>query len=247
MKNKFRGAYLLLSSILIYLLHLPFSFAKSGSGVKSATLANHAAAMPVTDNSAMAPAVLYDSLQKNVPGLSRHAFEMAIKGMEKLSDKGRIENESIISIADFSQPSTQKRLYVIDLKKRKVLFNTWVAHGRNSGRAVITSLSNQPSSYKSSPGFYITGDTYSGNHGYSLRLDGVEKGINDNASSRAIVMHGAEYVNPSLVKMQGYIGRSQGCPAVPINMSTPIIKTIKDGTCLFIYHPSYVSKSALLG
>ncbi len=249
MRKNLKGAYLLFSSVFIYLLHLPFGFAKSVSNNKLTTTPADPASKTVAgtvDIHASAMAV-YDSIQHDLPGLSRQAFSLAIKGMDRLTDKGRLSNESIISIADFSQPSTNKRLYVIDLENYKVLFNTWVAHGRNSGREVTTSLSNQPSSYKSSPGFYITGETYNGNHGYSLRLDGVEKGINDNALERAIVIHGAEYVNPSFVKAQGYIGRSQGCPAVPVSLSTPIIKAIKDGTCLFIYHPSYVKQSALLG
>ncbi|MBL7749696.1 MAG: murein L,D-transpeptidase catalytic domain family protein, partial [Chitinophagaceae bacterium] len=137
-------------------------------------------------------------------------------------------------------------LFVLDLKNYKILFNTLVAHGRNTGREWATSFSNQGESYKSSPGFYITRETYEGKNGYSLKLAGLERGINDNAYNRGIVIHGAEYVSNELANAQGYIGRSQGCPAVPPQVSKPIINTIKNGTCLFIYHPSYVSHSQVL-
>ena len=247
MRKKLRGVYLLLSSVFIYLMHLPISFAKSATANNSSTASANPATLSFSSAFLSTLAPVYDSLQEKLPGLTRDAFEYAIRGLEKLKEKGQLTNESILSIADFSQSSSKKRLYIIDLKNYKVLFNTWVAHGRNSGTEMTTSLSNQPSSFKSSPGFYVTGEPYTGAHGYSLRLQGVERGINDNAYERAIVIHGAAYVNPSSVKTLGYLGRSQGCPAVPVNLSTPIIKTIKDGTCLFIYHPSYINKSVLLG
>jgi hypothetical protein len=161
-------------------------------------------------------------------------------------EEGKLLNDSIISIIDFSQPSNKKRLFVLDLKNYKILFNTLVAHGRNTGREMASYFSNQNSSFMSSPGFYITRETYEGHNGYSLKLEGIERGINDNAYERGIVVHGAEYVSQDFVNAQGYIGRSQGCPAVPVQVSKPIINTIKDGTCLFIYHPSYVSRSEVL-
>lgn len=239
MKKNFGGVYLLLSTLLICLLYLSFTYAKP---VRESAPLSTVSAVGFT---LFSPA--YDSLQTELPGLSREAFEYAIKGYHKLIAEGRLNNQSIISIADFSQSSRNKRLYIIDLAQSKVLFNTWVAHGRNSGGEMATNFSNQLASYKSSPGFYITKGTYVGSHGYSLKLDGIEKGINDNANNRAIVMHGADYVNPITFKVLGFLGRSQGCPAVPAQLSIPIIKTIKDGTCLFIYHPSYVKRSALLG
>jgi len=161
-------------------------------------------------------------------------------------EEGKLINDSIISIIDFSQPSTNKRLFVLDLKNYKILFNTLVAHGRNSGRELATSFSNQNTSYKSSPGFYITKEIYSGKHGNSLKIEGMEKGINDNAYERGIVIHGAEYVSENFADAQGYIGRSEGCPAVPVQVTNRIINTIKNGTCLFIYHPSYIEQSVLL-
>jgi len=129
-----------------------------------------------------------------------------------------------------------------------VIFNTYVAHGVNSGKEMANDFSNQPESYKSSLGFYETQSTYSGGHGYSLRLEGLEKGINDNANRRDIVIHGAGYVNEGLIRSQGYIGRSWGCPALPENMYKPIINKIKDGTCLFIYSPdkTYLKRSKII-
>ena len=142
---------------------------------------------------------VYDSLRLNLAGLNRKAFEFAQQGFEKLKEQGTILNDNIISIIDFSLPSTEKRLYVVDLKNYQVLYKTYVAHGRNSGTVMANSFSNNPSSYKSSLGFYKTLGTYFGKHGYSLKLQGLEKGINDNAYERSIVMHGADYVNPSII------------------------------------------------
>ncbi|HEX7903922.1 MAG TPA: murein L,D-transpeptidase catalytic domain family protein [Chitinophagaceae bacterium] len=253
MTRKLKKIYFIISSLFITLLHLPFLFAKSASG--SNKLVPQPAPAPVTnfiDSPAIAVTVaasVYDSLRLEYAGLNRKAFDYAKKGFDKLVAQGKIINNSILSIVDFSQPSSHKRLFIIDLKNYKMLFNTWVAHGRNSGREMANSFSNENSSFKSSPGFYVTREPYNGGHGYSLKLDGLEKGINDNASERAIVLHGANYVNPSYISMQGFIGRSLGCPAVPVKMATPIINTIKNGTCLFIYSPaaSYLQHSATLG
>lgn len=190
---------------------------------------------------------IYDSLHLEEIGLSKMVFRMAVKGMEKLSNAGRLKG-NVISIVDFSQPSTHKRLYVIDLDKYELLYNTWVAHGMRSGKNMAQQFSNKPSSNKSSLGFYVTGEAYQGSNGYSLKLQGMEKGINDFAYRRAIVLHGADYVSEQFISSQGYIGRSKGCPAVPIEVCQPMIDQIKDGTCLFIYHPTstYRSRSPLL-
>ncbi len=249
MKKRFRGIHVIISSLVIGFFNLPFAFAKSASGHK---LFFH----PPTDSSikisarstglTRAARSAYDSLALNLKGLSREAFEFAKKGFNKLADEGRLVNDSIISIIDFSQPSSKKRLYVLDLKNYKVLFNSLVAHGRNSGREFATTFSNQNSSFMSSPGFYITQGTYEGHNGYSLKLEGVERGINDKANERGIVIHGAPYVSESIVNAQGYSGRSQGCPAVPVALAKPLINTIKNGSCMFIYHPSYVDRSAML-
>ena len=189
---------------------------------------------------------VYDSLHLNLKGLSQQAFDFAKQGLKKLIEEGKLLNDSIVSIVDFSKPSSEKRLFILDLKNYKVLFNTLVAHGRNSGREIATYFSNQNSSFMSSPGFYITKETYEGKNGYSLKLEGIERGINDNAFERGIVIHGADYVCDAYINSQGYIGRSQGCPAVPVEANRPIINTIKNGTCLFVYHPSYISRSSVL-
>ena len=205
--------------------------------------------IPGSDNTPFSSAhqYIYDSLNLEEIGLSRHVYELALKGMEKLQVAGKLQY-NILSIVDFSKPSTDKRLYVIDLDQVSLLFHTWVAHGRNSGEEMARSFSNKPRSKKSSLGFYVTGQTYFGSNGYSLKLEGMENGINNNAHQRAIVIHGADYVNQRYIQSQGYIGRSQGCPAVMSSVSEPLINTIKEGTCLFIYHPTstYTSRSAFL-
>jgi hypothetical protein len=183
---------------------------------------------------------MYDSLHLATSGLSKSAFDMAQKGFKKIWLQGRLQNDSVVSIIDFSQSSDKKRLYVLDLKNYKILYNTLVAHGRNSGKLWAQSFSNRPSSLKSSIGFYITGHPYDGNNGLSLKLEGLERGFNNNAERRGIVLHGAGYVCDSYINEQGFIGRSEGCPAVPRELAADIINTIKDGSCLFIYHPSKV-------
>lgn len=179
--------------------------------------------------------VLYNQLQLNKLELSRKAFSYALQGVARLKSADIIKNDSIISIVDFSLPSYKKRLFVINLNSGQLLFHTFVAHGRNSGVVTATHFSNDLNSLQSSLGFYVTADTYNGEHGYSLRLQGIEKGINDRAFERGIVMHSAAYVDESLIKSQGYIGRSFGCPAVPIALHKQIIEAIRNGSCLFIY------------
>ena len=190
---------------------------------------------------------LFDSLNLESMGLSRKVFEMALKGMEKLR-KSNLVQSNILSIIDFTQSSTSKRLFVVDLDNGLLLFNTLVAHGKRTGEEWARSFSNSPRSNKSSVGFYVTGQTYNGSNGYSLKLMGMEKGFNSNAYQRAIVVHGADYVNEEYIESQGYIGRSQGCPALMPELSRPIINTIKEGSCLFVYYPLplYLKRSTLL-
>lgn len=248
MKKTVKSIYLLVSSLFIAILHLPFAFAKTASG-KLFLRPDAATSHTLPDSSANVNSFksVYDSLQLDLSGLSKQAYDYAVRGYEKLVNQGKLLNQSIIAIADFSQPSSQKRFYVLDMKNYKVLFNTLVAHGRNSGKEWATYFSNKPSSFKSSPGFYVTGHAYSGSNGYSLRLDGVENGINDKAMKRAIVLHGANYVNESYISAQGYIGRSQGCPAVPVKDARNIINSIRDGACLYIYTPDqhYFSRTVM--
>jgi len=199
-------------------------------------------------NAAASAMIVYDSLQLGGLGLSEKAFTYGIQGFQYLLDHGRLKNDSVIAIVDFSLPSNQKRLFVIDVKNARLLFNTLVSHGRNSGKLNATSFSNKLNSYKTSLGFYVTDNTYMGEHGLSLRLKGTEKGINDNALNRAIVMHGADYVNDELIDSQGYIGRSLGCPAIPLSVHREVINAISDGACLFLYsaNKNYITRSKIL-
>lgn len=165
------------------------------------------------------------------------SFSEALKGFYQLQDKGLLQKE-LLTIIDFSMSSNEKRLWIIDMATETVLMNTYVAHGKNTGEEFATSFSNTDSSNKSSLGFYTTGEVYNGKHGLSLKLDGIEKGINNNARRRGIVMHAADYVSTSFIKAHNRLGRSQGCPAVPAELSAQIIELIKNKSCLFIYHPS---------
>lgn len=244
MQKSTRKFYILISSLVISLIHLPVAFAKSAIGTK--TIHHSPLSIPVSPVPEPVRKSVYDSLQLQLKGLSQQAFDYAKQGLEALIRDGKLVNDSILSIIDFSLPSSKKRLFVIDLKKYKVLFQSLVAHGRNSGRENAEHFSNQQESFMSSPGFYVTGDTYDGKNGYSLKLVGLEKGINDHAYDRGIVMHGADYVSQDYVNAQGFIGRSQGCPAVPVHLNRAIINSINSHSCLFIYHPKYVSRSPVL-
>lgn len=190
--------------------------------------------------------VLYDSLQLDASGLSKETVEYAVKGYEKLSDSGLVNNP-YLTIVDLSQSSRKKRFYILDMKNDRLVWNTFVAHGRNSGIDEATRFSNQPNSNESSLGFYLTKDTYKGKHGLSLRISGLEDGFNDNAEARGIVVHGAPYVTPARVN-SGYMGRSQGCPALPQNEYAQVINIIKGGSVMFVYNPSedYLQQSSLL-
>ncbi|OQP65352.1 hypothetical protein A3860_16935 [Niastella vici] len=190
---------------------------------------------------------IYDSLHLQAAGLSKKIYTMALKGMAKLV-RARHIKDNLLAIVDFSQPSNNKRLYVIDLNTSQLLYNTWVAHGVKTGKLNATSFSNRASSCKSSLGFYVTGNAYQGSNGYSLKLQGMEKGINDGAMRRGIVIHGADYVCEGLIESQGYIGRSWGCPAVAPEISEQLIDLLKEGSCLFIYAPTaaYTAKSSMV-
>lgn len=239
-----------ITSFFILCIHLPFVFAKPVYATHTETKAP-SVNLKITGHDELPNSKkvsAYDSLHLTTFGLSQQAYDYAVRGFQMLRDMGKLNNDSIISIVDFSLSSAEKRLFVIDIKNYKILFNTYVAHGRNSGAEYAKKFSNNPSSNKSSLGFYVTGETYNGEHGYSLHLEGEEKGINDNAYKRAIVMHSADYVNESYIKQKGYIGRSLGCPAIPEKVYKPIIDEIKDGSCLFIYSPNkyYISHSTFL-
>ena len=190
---------------------------------------------------------LYDSLQLDELGMTKQALVYAYKGFQKLEEKGVVQNPDVLTVIDFSQPSDKKRMYIIDVKNFKVLLNTYVAHGKNSGLEYAKRFSNRHESLQSRLGFYVTKNTYFGKHGLSLRLSGQDKGFNDNAESRAVVVHGAQYIGDNRLN-SAYMGRSFGCPAVAQKLANKVINTIKNGTTLFIYHPSqqYLHGSTLL-
>jgi hypothetical protein len=250
-----KKAYLFFSSLFIFCLHIPFVFAKAKpvesitttkTNSYSYTLADFKVWKAIGDSTFTE--TIYDRLNLGSLGLARQAFVYAMKGFDIMKAEGELANDNIISIIDFSKPSSKKRLFVIDLAHSKLLFNTYVAHGVQSGREFAKQFSNKPESFKSSLGFYETLGTYIGGNGYSLRLEGVEKGINDNANKRDIVIHGADYVNEKLIRSKGYIGRSWGCPALPERLHKAIIDVIKNGTGLFIFSPdnNYLSHSPIL-
>lgn len=200
---------------LIILLFIFGSFNKNQSALSAATILDSK--------------ILYQEL--GLHDVNFQAFNQAITGYNKIPQ----HKKEILTLIDFTKPSTEERLYVFDLKQKKLLFKTHVAHGRNSGANYATSFSNKNGSNKSSLGFYLTAETYQGKNGYSLKLDGLERGINDKARERAIVIHGATYANPSTSASMGRLGRSLGCPALPVKLNKPVIDTIKDGSVLFIY------------
>lgn len=191
----------------------------------------------------------YNLLNLAENGLSNDVFNFAIKGFIKLGNEGKLANKNIITIVDYSQSSNVKRLYVIDLQNKKLLFHTYVAHGRNTGQEFAKSFSNSEGSLKSSLGFFVTEHPVIGSHtGFGLLINGLEKGFNDNAERRSIIFHAADYVSECFIKNNGRLGRSLGCPALPPESNKQIIETIKGGTCLFIYNDDkdYINHSTLL-
>ena len=212
-----------------YFLLLLFSFASAGIGFSKLNKSESVQTLCTNINT------LYSQLHLSQSGLKRDVFEKAMTGWNALHDTMHMTD--LLSIADLSQSSNAKRLYVIDIKNKKLLYQTYVSHGRNSGEEYASLFSNHPESYKTCLGFYLTGTPYQGKHGLSLQLKGLEAGINDLAEARAIVVHGAEYVSDTFIHRFGRLGRSLGCPAIPVELCQPIINTIKAGSCFFIYSP----------
>lgn len=191
---------------------------------------------------------IYDAAHLSEKGLELPVFEKAVTGFYNLNKSGDSTN-NLLTIADFDQPSTQKRLYIIDLSKEQLVLNTWVAHGQGTGENEAIKFSNINDSYTSSIGFYRTGEEYRGVHGRSLRLDGLDSGYNDNARLRSIVIHGAPYVSAETIAAIGRLGRSQGCPAVSPDLSDQVINTLGEGSVFFInsskgnYHSTYLNET----
>lgn len=187
---------------------------------------------------------LYQEL--NEPDLEYDAFETGLKGYVKLKEEGQIKEHSLLTVIDMSVSANRNRFFLIDVEHKKILHKSIVAHGRNSGEEYAKYFSNEVGSFKSSIGFYRTGETYHGKHGLSLRLDGLEY-TNNNARKRAIVVHAADYVSSVFIKNNGRLGRSLGCPSLPKENYNEVIHKIKEGSLLFIYYPeeNYLKKSLL--
>ena len=186
----------------------------------------------------------YNNLNANhfqLPQLE--SFSEALKGFYSFKEKGFFQKD-LLTIIDFSLSSRVKRLWIIDMVQNKIILNTLVAHGKNSGENFANQFSNINESNKSSLGFFATGEVYQGKHGLSLKLDGLEKGVNDNARQRAIVIHGADYVSEDFLKNHSRLGKSHGCPAVPMGQSKKIIETIKNKSCLFIYYSTQINNAS---
>lgn len=185
--------------------------------------------------------------EKNASMPSLNVFERAMAGYSKLEQSGKVRNQ-LLTVIDFGLSSTDKRLWILDMTTKNVLFHTYVSHGKNTGGEYATKFSNTVNSLQSSLGFYITGKTYYGKNGLSLYLDGQEKGFNHNARKRYVVVHGADYAEPSFIDRIGRLGRSYGCPAVPNSIAKDLIKRIKGKSVIFIHKEdrNYLEKSQLL-
>ena len=192
--------------------------------------------------------VLYEkfsAVNEEMP--SQVSFTYAITGYNKLEKEEKIKNK-LLTIVDFSLPSTEKRMWILDMENNNILYHTFVSHGQNTGGNMATKFSNTPNSLQSSLGFYVTAETYYGKNGLSLFIDGMESEFNSKARERYVVIHGADYAKEDSIKRLGRLGRSYGCPAVPSEIAIDLINKIKGGSALFIYHPSqdYIAKSTYL-
>lgn len=175
-------------------------------------------------------------LSSKAPSLNRKVLKLALTAYNNASHKGAVK-KPVLTVIDYSLPSNKQRMWVFDVKSERLLYNTYVAHGQNSGLTFANHFSNQMSSKQSSLGTYVTRGTYFGSKGLSLNLQGLEKGFNDRAYQRRVVIHGAWYVEPSFIHSMGRAGRSWGCPSVAQTIAKPLINTIKGGSVVFAYYP----------
>ena len=225
--------------------------ADAGQPAKPAAPVQKTAAPAAAPTAQAVPAVMTQAkatplFAKNVEGLSPKVLAMALDAMACAKAKGVSGNDELLTIIDYSLPSTQRRLWVLDLKHGDVLFHELVAHGRGSGDNYATRFSNLNDSHQTSLGLFLTGGTYTGGNGYSMVLKGLDAGVNDLAETRHIVMHGAWYVSNDQIRSQGRLGRSWGCPALSQEMAPRVIDTIKGGTFVFSYagEASWIKKAS---
>src|SRR3954468_15632373 len=188
------------------------------------------------------------SLVTQAPGLRPDVLKLALAAATRAEDSGLVQKRNLLTVIDYSLPSSQPRMFIFGLAAHKLLFRELVAHGKGSGGDLANFFSNSPGSLATSLGLFVTADTYNGSNGYSLRLKGLEEGVNDMAYDRAIVMHGASSVSQEAIKVLGRLGRSWGCPAVAPEIAHKIIDTIRGGSAIFAYYPekSWLTKSAFL-
>lgn len=191
---------------------------------------------------------LIKTLVRQAPGLRSSVLRLALDASGCAAQQGLLKRTDLLTVIDYSLPSSQPRLFVFDLHSRTLLFRELVAHGKNSGENRTTHFSNSPGSLATSLGLFVTADTYIGSNGYSLRLKGLEEGVNDMAWDRAIVMHGASYVSRAAIRTLGRLGRSWGCPAVRKEVARKIIDTVRGGSPIFAYYPEegWLSSSAFV-
>ena len=175
-------------------------------------------------------------LGQKAPQLNKKVLKLALTAYQKASVKGAVK-KPLLTVIDYSLPSSKQRMWIFDVRREQLLYNTYVAHGQNSGMTTPNHFSNQPSSKATSLGTFVTKDTYIGSKGISLNLQGLEKGFNDNAYNRRVVIHGAWYVEPDFIKKAGRAGRSWGCPSIAQTIAKPVINTIKGGSVVFAYYP----------
>ncbi|MCE3238759.1 MAG: hypothetical protein K0R24_1740 [Gammaproteobacteria bacterium] len=175
-------------------------------------------------------------IHAKAPQLNLTALKLSLTAYQKARQQG-LDTQQLLTVIDYSKPSNERRLWVINLKTNTIVLNTWVAHGKNSGGLNATSFSNNARSLKSSLGVFITENSYIGSHGYSMRIQGLEQGINDNVYHRAVVFHGARYVGADVAKSRGMLGRSWGCMAVGQDTIKPLVDTIKNKTVVVAYYP----------
>lgn len=180
---------------------------------------------------------LASQLLRQAPGLKADVLRMAMKATTCAAQQGLVKKQNLLTVIDYSLPSTEPRLFVFDMESRRLLFRELVAHGKNSGGDLASYFSNTPGSLATSLGLFVTADPYVGSNGYSLRLKGLEEGVNDMAWERAIVMHGAPYVSRAAVRALGRLGRSWGCPAVRKDVARKMIDTLRGGSPIFAYYP----------
>src|SRR5262245_58423222 len=218
----------------------------------SASLVLAAACLPATPGRALEPGperARFDALAQVAPELDRNVLQRALEAASCAERRGLLREPGILTVIDYTRPSTERRLFVLDVAAPTLLYRELVAHGRGTGENEARRFSNEPGSYRSSLGLFVTRDTYVGRHGRSLRLLGLEPGVNDRALERAIVLHGADYVSESFAALHGRLGRSFGCPALAVEVAQRVIDVIRGGTAVFAWYPdrAWLARSPFLG